>query len=69
MYRLVFGYVAAALIRHTYYFAWLMAESACILIGFGYNGKNKDGSIRWYVIYMSVSHIHYQKNKKFFNNI
>src|SRR5947199_3013233 len=33
--------------RFKYYGVWKMAEGACILSGLGFNGYNKDGSIRW----------------------
>jgi len=45
--RVVWAWFSSSLNRFTYYFAWLLAEGACILSGFGYNGKNKDGSLKW----------------------
>ncbi|KAF9920920.1 lysophospholipid acyltransferase, partial [Modicella reniformis] len=45
-----FGYVqlAAFAARFKYYAVWKMAEGACVLAGFGYNGQDpKTGEARW----------------------
>ncbi|KAI8595699.1 MBOAT, membrane-bound O-acyltransferase family-domain-containing protein [Dissophora ornata] len=45
-----FGYVmlAAFAARFKYYAVWKMAEGACVLAGFGYNGQDpKTGKSRW----------------------
>ncbi|KAI8349248.1 MBOAT, membrane-bound O-acyltransferase family-domain-containing protein, partial [Mortierella sp. GBAus27b] len=45
-----FGYVqlAAFAARFKYYAVWKMAEGACVLAGFGYNGQDpKTGESRW----------------------
>ncbi|KAG0262949.1 lysophospholipid acyltransferase [Actinomortierella ambigua] len=45
-----FGYLqlVAFAARFKYYAVWKMAEGACILAGFGYNGKDPEtGEVRW----------------------
>ncbi|KAG0294472.1 lysophospholipid acyltransferase [Dissophora globulifera] len=49
-FALRFGYVmlAAFAARFKYYAVWKMAEGACVLAGFGYNGQDpKTGEARW----------------------
>lgn len=39
--------VSAILTRFKYYCVWYLAEGACILSGFGFNGYDKDGNPLW----------------------
>ncbi|KAJ9076628.1 Lysophospholipid acyltransferase [Entomophthora muscae] len=45
--RLFWIYVACTAERFKYYFAWLLAEGACVLSGLGYCGKDKQGRHLW----------------------
>jgi lysophospholipid acyltransferase len=47
VYRHVYCSISFILIRFNYYFAWLLAEGACILAGLGYNGLGRDAKARW----------------------
>lgn len=45
--RALFIWIAASLVRSTYYFAWLLSESSNILSGVGFNGFDKSGKAKW----------------------
>lgn len=45
--RMFWIYVAGTAERFKYYFAWLLAEGACVLSGLGYIGKDEHGHHRW----------------------
>ncbi|KAG0164623.1 lysophospholipid acyltransferase [Apophysomyces sp. BC1015] len=45
--RLWFLQMAAFTARCKYYAVWLMAEGACVLCGFGFNGYDSKGEARW----------------------
>ncbi|KAG0254446.1 lysophospholipid acyltransferase [Mortierella polycephala] len=46
--RLGYVQLAAFAARFKYYAVWKMAEGACVMAGFGYNGRDpKTGEIRW----------------------
>lgn len=40
----MFGF---ACLRSSYYTGWLMSEAAVILSGFGFNGNDAQGNVRW----------------------
>jgi lysophospholipid acyltransferase len=39
--------VAAFTSRSKYYVAWFLSEGASVLSGFGFNGYDKEGNVRW----------------------
>ncbi|KAL6071178.1 Lysophospholipid acyltransferase [Balamuthia mandrillaris] len=39
--------VITATARFKYYLAWYLGEISAVACGFGYNGRNKDGSLKW----------------------
>lgn len=44
---LVYNQVSMALLRHRYYFAWVLCDAGCNAAGFGYDGENKNGVQKW----------------------
>jgi len=44
LYRCLYAWVAMLIVRLKYYFAWKVAEGACIMAGFGFEGYNENGS-------------------------
>jgi lysophospholipid acyltransferase len=48
LFRIVYISVATALGRWKYYFGWTLADSICVLAGFGYAGEDeRTGEINW----------------------
>ncbi|KAG0191069.1 lysophospholipid acyltransferase [Apophysomyces sp. BC1034] len=45
--RLLFLQVSGLMTRSKYYVVWSLAEGACILSGFGFNGYDQQGCPRW----------------------
>lgn len=45
--RLIYLQVAAFTSRCKYYVAWFLSEAACVLCGFGFNGYDTSGKVRW----------------------
>ncbi|KAI8346158.1 MBOAT, membrane-bound O-acyltransferase family-domain-containing protein [Blakeslea trispora] len=45
--KLFFIQLSAILTRFKYYFVWYLAEGACILSGFGFNGYDEQGNACW----------------------
>lgn len=45
--RMFFIQLSAILTRCKYYSVWYLAEGACILSGFGFNGYDRDGHPLW----------------------
>jgi len=43
----LFVFISMFLIRCKYYFGWMLAESACIASGLGFNGYDGQGKERW----------------------
>ena len=47
--------LALYLMRHRYYFAWVLSDAACNAAGLGYTGRDKDGNPGW----GGVINVHY----------
>eukprot|EP01094_Clydonella_sp_ATCC50884_P020976 TRINITY_DN4495_c0_g1_i1.p1 TRINITY_DN4495_c0_g1~~TRINITY_DN4495_c0_g1_i1.p1 ORF type:complete len:546 (+),score=169.85 TRINITY_DN4495_c0_g1_i1:87-1640(+) len=45
--RLLRGWIHTMLLRFRYYFGWYLAECAFVACGADYNGRDKNGNIRW----------------------
>ena len=47
VYKLVYFFIGVSLVRFRYYFAWYMTEAGCIAAGFGFNGVDAGGAMRF----------------------
>jgi hypothetical protein len=47
LYVFLYANFALFLMRHRYYFAWVLSDAACNAAGLGYAGKNADGTPNW----------------------
>ncbi|KAI8887147.1 MBOAT-domain-containing protein [Backusella circina FSU 941] len=45
--KIIYMQVAAFTSRSKYYVAWFLSEGASVLSGFGFNGYDKEGNVRW----------------------
>eukprot|EP00941_MAST-03F_sp_MAST-3F-sp1_P003335 g3335.t1 len=45
--QMLYIWISVSFIRSQYYFAWKMAESACIASGAAYSGRNEEGIVQW----------------------
>jgi lysophospholipid acyltransferase len=44
---MIYLQIAAFTSRCKYYVAWFLSEAACVLCGFGFNGYDSSGNVRW----------------------
>ncbi|EKX44327.1 hypothetical protein GUITHDRAFT_109777 [Guillardia theta CCMP2712] len=47
LYVLLWNNFSFCLLRHRYYFAWVLGDAGCNAAGFGYNGEDKNGKQKW----------------------
>ena len=55
LYVFFYANFALYLMRHRYYFAWVLSDAACNAAGLGYTGKDRDGNPGW----GGVINVHY----------
>jgi hypothetical protein len=46
-FKLIYFFIGVSLVRFRYYFAWYMSEAGCIATGFGFNGYDQAGNMRF----------------------